>query len=204
MSKRKLLTVNNTPVYLDEDGSVSFTGEFTVNADGCPRCYGPKGCDPEPYDWLANAGAGGRWWGVVTNPHGQPFPQKKGDIDRWPFPGLYVSTTAYAHRDYDKYDCRRYVDSEIINYAVVPGSVRMAVRPRFLGCRVIISDSKTGRELVCVCADIGPARHLGEASMAAAEFFGLNPDPKKGGSSERKRWHYRFFPGEEVPGFTLQ
>jgi len=82
--------------------------------------------------------------------------------------------------------------------------VRMSIPPKFLGCRTIITDMKTDKELECACCDVGPSSHLGEASMAAAEFFGLSPNPKSGGSSDRTRWHYRMFPGVASKDYPLQ
>jgi hypothetical protein len=42
-----------------------------------------------------------------------------------------------------------------------------------------------------------------KALVAAAEYFGLNPSPKSGGSSDKKRWLYRFWPGKPAPGWEL-
>jgi hypothetical protein len=108
-----LMKIGGVPVYLDPDGSVHFVGEFTIDCDGCPMAYGPDGCLPEPYDYLANAGYPGNWWGIVTDEYGNPYEQKESDLrERAPYPGLYVSTTAYVNPGYGKYDVRRYVDSE--------------------------------------------------------------------------------------------
>ena len=93
------MKIGGVPVYLDPDGSVHFVGEFTIDCDGCPMAYGPDGCLPEPYDYLANAGYPGNWWGIVTDEYGNPYEQKESDPrERAPYPGLYVSTTAYVNR----------------------------------------------------------------------------------------------------------
>jgi hypothetical protein len=197
-----LLKISGVPVYQDDDGSVHWVGEMTIDADGCPRAYGPSGTNP--LDYLANAGYPGNWWGIVTDENGDPYEQREGDARKWPWPGYYISTTAYLVSGYDKYDCRRYVDSELINFAVVPGNVRTAIAPKFMGCKVIITDQNSGKILECACCDVGPSNHLGEASMAAAEHFGLDPSPKTGGSSDRERFHYRFFPGVRSKEYPLQ
>jgi hypothetical protein len=197
-----LLKIGGVPVYQDADGSVHWVGEMTIDADGCPHAYGPSGT--EPLDYLANAGYPGNWWGIVTDSNGEPYVQQKGDPEPWPWPGYYLSTTAYLVPTYGKYDARRYVDSEFVNFGVVPGNVRMSIPPKFMGCRMLITDQKTDKTLECVCADVGPSNHLGEASIAAVEFFGLNSDPKNGGSSDRKRWHYRCWPGVAADGWKLQ
>ena len=160
-----LMKIGGVPVYLDPDGSVHFVGEFTIDCDGCPMAYGPDGCLPEPYDYLANAGYPGNWWGIVTDEYGNPYEQKESDPrERAPYPGLYVSTTAYVNPGYDKYDVRRYVDSEKVKFCVIPSNVRMSVHPKVLGCRTVITDQLTGKTLECACCDIGPADHLGEAA----------------------------------------
>ncbi len=204
MSQQTLLKIGGVPVYYDEEiGRCWWTGEMTLDADGCPRAYGPEGCSPAPLDYLANAGYPGNWWGIVTV-DGEPFEQEKGALEKWPYPGLYVSTTAYLVPGYGSTDCRRYVDSELVPFSVVPGNVRMSIPPKFLGCRARITDKTHHKHLDCVIADVGPSNHLGEASLYAAKFFGVNSNPKNGGSSDRKRWLYECWPGEEAKGFVLQ
>ena len=88
-------------------------------------------------------------------------------------------------------------------FSVIPSSVRMAVPPKFLGCRATIFDKKTEKQIDCVCAEIGPSTHMGEASMAVCAAMGLNPDPKCGGSSDKKRFLYRFWPGDPADGWEL-
>jgi hypothetical protein len=210
-----LMKIGGKPVYWNEEESkIWFTGELTIDADGCPRAYGPEGCKPEPLDYLGNAGypydeddpyGSGCWWGVVVDDDGDIYKQKDGDEDKWPYPGLFLSTTAYLWRKYDKYDARRYVDSEKVEFTVIPGNVRLAVPPKFLGCTCRVTDKKTQRVASGVpCCDVGPSNHLGEGSMALAEFFGLNPSPKSGGSSDKKRFLYEFWPGSESESHPLQ
>jgi hypothetical protein len=215
MSKEVLMTIGGAPVYWDESQSkIWFTGELTIDADGCPRAYGPSGCNPAPLDYLGNAGypydeddpyGPGNWWGVVTESDGDIYVQKSGDKAKWPYPGLFLSTTAYLCSGYDKYDARRYVDSEKVMFSVIPGNVRMAVPPKFLGCACRVTDKKTKKVASGVpCCDVGPSNHLGEGSIALAAFFGLNPDPKCGGSSDRKRFLWEFWPGSESESHPLQ
>jgi hypothetical protein len=202
MSKKVLLKISGVPVYWD--GTViEFTGEMTSCGDGSPRCYGPSGCSPEPLDYLGNAGYPGCWWGVSCNSSGTPYVQKSGNPDKHPYPSLYISCTAYGHYEYPQDDCRCWVDAEKVMFSVIPSSVRMAVEPKFLGCRATILDKKTGKLLECTCCEIGPSTHMGEASMVAVKYFGLNPDPKSGGSSDKKRFLYRFYPDDPSPGWTL-
>jgi hypothetical protein len=207
MSKKVLLTVSGTPVYWD--GTViEYTGEMTSCADGSPRAYGPEGCHPAPLDYLGNAGYEGNWWGVTVDRYGNPYVQQEGHPDMHPYPSLYVSCTAYYHQAYPEYDCRRWVDAEKVLFSVIPSSVRSAVGPKFLGCKATITDlksknSKHKKTVECVCAEIGPSNHLGEASMAVCSLFGLKADPKAGGSSDKKRFLYQFWPGVSADGWVL-
>lgn len=200
--KDQLMKINGTPVYWDGQ-VIQYHGEMTSCADGSPRCYGPDGCSPAPLDYLGNAGYPGNWWGVVTDKNGHPVVQTKGDPIKHPYPSLYISCTAYKFAEYPATDCRAWVDAEKVLFSVIPSSVRMAVEPKFLGCRATITDQKNHKTVECVCAEIGPGSHLGEASMAVCAAFGLNPDPKKGGSCDKKRWLYRFYPGHPAPGWEL-
>lgn len=203
MSKEVLLKISGVPVYWIDDTYIEYTGEMTSCADGSPRAYGPSGCNPEALDHEGNAGYPGCWWGIVTDDYGNPIVQKKGVPMQWPYPSLYVSCTAYGHSEYPEYDCRHWVDAEQVHFSVIPSSVRMALSPKFLGCRAVIIDKKHDKELECVCAEIGPSTHMGETSMLVCKHFGLNPDPKVGGSSDKKRWLYRFWPGDPADGWKL-
>ena len=63
----------------------------------------------------------------------------------WPYPGLYLSTTDYLVPNFGKYDARHYLDSEHVLFMVAPDEVRMAVTPKVLCCRGVVTDLKTGR-----------------------------------------------------------
>jgi hypothetical protein len=155
---------------------------------------------------LANAGSYGNFWGIYAPPDGEGEPVIQGAHDPWP--GYYVSMTAYIHKEFAAHDPRRYVDSETVAFSVVPGNVRKATVGICKGCRCRITDKKSkhkaGRFLDCVIADVGPNDHLGEASIAAAHFFGINSNPKGGGSSDHTRWQYEMWPGVAAKGFELQ
>jgi hypothetical protein len=79
----------------------------------------------------------------------------------------------------------------------------MAVAKIVLGCRAEVYDTKTGRKVVAVVADFGPKAKLGEASIACAQEFGVDPSPKHGGTDE-KRFTYTFWAGQAATGFELQ
>lgn len=188
---------------LNSDGSYTFLAGMTIDADGANghdgsgrAAYGPPGT--KPLDYLANAGHEGNWWGIVTV-KGRPVIQHAGD----PAPGYYVSTTSYQREGMAITDPARYLDSAIELFIVVPNHWRMQVAGIVLGCRAVVHDSKTGREIECIVGDFGPRSHLGEGSIALAKAFGINADPKRGGVEEH-RFCYTFYPGSSLDGYELQ
>jgi len=189
-------TIAGKPIMQAEDGSVQFVSELCIDADGSPRAYGPNG---QGLDHLENAGYPGNWWGIVTDKEGYPVLQGAND----PCPGFYISTTSLQHKEFETTNPHRYIDSEQVPFIVVPGPVARLARGIVLGCRAEILCQSTGARVSAVVADIGPATHLGEASIAAAKGLCINADPKTGGSSI-KEFRYTFWPGKAAAGFDLQ
>jgi hypothetical protein len=201
VSDNVLLRIGGKPVWEGEDGHLTWIGEFTIDADGSPRCYGPRGTDP--LDYLGNAGYPGNWWGVATDnreSYGKPIIQSDND----PWPGYYVSTTAYMVPGFYYSDPRAYLDSETVLFMVIPGNVRKRVRNICKGCKGMVTDQTTGKSMECVVGDIGPSTHLGEGSMALAEAFNVRSNPKNGGNNNPSRWRWECWPGEEMEGYELQ
>lgn len=201
MKSEVLMTISGAPVNVRYQEHVWWIGEMTIDADGSPRAYGPEGT--EPLDYLGNAGYPGNWWGIATHNQeadGQPIVQDKDD----PWPGYYISTTAYVVEGFPYSDPRHYLDSENVVFSVVPMSVLKATVGVCKGCRARITDLHTSVYVDCVIGDVGPSDHMGEASMAAAKYFDVNPDPKCGGSSDEKRWRYDMWPGLAAEGYVLQ
>jgi hypothetical protein len=89
-----------------------------------------------------------------------------------------------------------------VEYIVIPSHWRMQAKGVVLGCRATVTDAKTGKVIEGAVLDFGPRAKLGEASIACARAFGINPSPKNGGT-EVKRFIYQFWPGEAAPGFEL-
>lgn len=177
---------------------------MAIDADGAngqssAPVYAPKGYKPAPLDYLANAGEPGNWYGVVTNSKGIPVVQRTSDFA----PGAYVSATSYMHKGFDRTDPRAYVDSNAVVYIVLPGHWRAQAKGVVLGCRAEVIDTKTGLKTQAAVLDFGPKAKIGEASIACARFFGVNPSPKNGGTSE-KRFIYTFFPGQPASGYELR
>lgn len=200
-----LMTIAGVPVLWNGE-DIMFTAGAMVNADGSPRCYHP---DNTGLDYTANGGSPGNWWGVETHnmkSSGEPVIQS-GSKPKQPWKGYYISTTAKIRGQYGPKDVRRYIDSETIPHVTLPPQVIKAVPPIFLGCLCHLMNLETGLECDAVLADIGPKNKIGEISIAAAAALGINPSPKKGGTS-KKIIQYQIFPG--VPAvvngetFTLQ
>jgi len=81
--------------------------------------------------------------------------------------------TSYRRFDFERTDRRRYVDAVTVPYAVPPGIVRTKCKGVLLGCQARISHLPTGRSIDCVTADTSGSS-IGEASLAAAQFFNLS------------------------------
>ena len=79
-------------------------------------------------------------------------------------------------------------------FIVVPAPLRKLVKGIVLGCAATITRGSSGESVACVVADFGPAKHLGEASIAAARMLDVPCNPKSGGS-DRQDFTYTFFPG---------
>jgi hypothetical protein len=193
------------------DGSYSFTAGMAVDADGANgadgsgrAAYGPPGT--RPLDYLANAGSGrGNWWGVVMDSHGNPVVQGPQD----PAPGYFISTTSYQRsvdgegQPLPRTSVYRYLDSATEFFIVVPSHWRSLARGVVLGCKATITDTETDKSIDGLVGDFGPRSHLGEASIAYASEFGLNANPKTGGT-EQERFLYTFWPDVPADGYELQ
>lgn len=190
---------------INPDGSYTTPrAGMAIDADGAngqssAPVYAPAGYQPPPLDYLANAGGPGNWFGVVTDSHGNPVVQGTSD----PMPGAYVSATSYKHKGKASTDPLAYVDSNAVIYIVLPGHWRAQAKGVVLGCRAEVHDTETGKTANAAVLDFGPKKKLGEASIACARFFGVNPSPKNGGT-EKLRFTYTFFPGQAAPGYELQ
>ena len=161
-----------------------FESGMTIDADGSPRAYHPAlpgrpSGSPPGLDDLRNAGKPGHWFGVVTDsgkPDGKPV--KQGPHD--PAPGFFVSATALEHRDRPPHDPRRYVDASTIPYVVLAPEVERRGHAR-LGDFAMVWNRRNGKLAHAIFADVGPADHLGEGSIALARALGMPSDPKAGG-----------------------
>lgn len=179
---------------------MTYTGKMAIDADGGYRTYHQN--DDVALDYLANAGYPGNWWGIATDTgegDGDPVFQKWTD----PYPGYYVSPTAYENTDYAHIDPRRYLDSETVIFSVTPPQLRTMVAPVVLGCRVRMENLENGLVAWGLVGDVGPKDKIGEGSIAAAEALGIPSSPKSGGT-DNKIIHYTLIPGLRTPGYELK
>lgn len=172
-----LTTIENFVVYEHvPSGAIIYRAKMAIDADGCPRAYGPNNSG---LDWTANAGYPGNWWGVVTDVNGDPILQGSGD----PYPGMYVSTTSLVRSGYANSNPLRYVDSENIPYIALPSALQSLAGIQ-KGDLAYVRNTVTGLSCYAYFADTGPGGKLGEGSMYLADQIGLNSSPKTGGTSQ--------------------
>ena len=155
-----------------------------VDADGAPNAYGPNNSG---LDYTANAGHPGNWWGVVTDKKGNPVIQGPND----PFPGKYVSTTSLVDKSKKLTDPGRYVDSRFVPYIVHYSSD--TGKGSRVGDIATIVDTESGDVRHGTVADYRGSGQ-GEASMYMASLFGVNSNPKTGGTTS-KRYCYIIWDG---------
>jgi len=212
MKKIGTITDSDTGYALDimeqDDGSVTFAAGATLDGDGAngqfggPPCYAPKSYDGPTLDVIGNAGAPGNWYGVVTDTNqetGTPIIQGPND----PCPGAYVSATSLALPDENgkvlPYTSPfKYVDSATVPFIVVPPMIVGGVAGIVMGCRCVVTNTRTGQSVEGVVADGGPRNHLGEISVACAKAIGIptgKAHPANGGGASAPRIQYRLFPG---------
>ncbi|MGE0560562.1 MAG: T9SS type A sorting domain-containing protein [Flavobacteriales bacterium] len=172
-----LTTIENFDVYKhNPSGAILYRAKMAIDADGCPRAYGPNNSG---LDWTANAGYPGNWWGIVTDVNGDPVIQGPGD----PYPGMYVSSTSLVQTGYSNSNPLRYVDSENIPYIALPSALQSLANIA-KGDLAYVRNTTNGNTCFAYFADTGPGGKLGEGSMALAVALGINSSPKTGGTSQ--------------------
>jgi len=189
----------------DDNGRVFFTADADIDADGANGQHGQQAAymtGNKGSEHLANGGMtiiDGRVvcaheWArdiVILDTDGEPkvFPG-----------GVIASKTWYRRPGSTPNDPAAYVDAEVVPYIVVPPIVVRSVRGIVRGCRA--KATFNGKSVDCVVADRGPARKVGELSIAAARALGINPSPRNGGL-EKPDVLYELWPGQAAPGFHL-
>lgn len=161
-----------------QDNTFFYFSGMSIDADGAPNAYHPKG-SPPGLDYLANAGHPGDWYGILTDNgtnHGQPVVQGADDV----CPGFYISPTSLADKSAPAKTSRRYVDSTKIPYIALPGDL-FRLKYALLGDFAIVYNVKNQSHCSAIFADVGPSGRIGEGSIALAQALDINCDPKRGG-----------------------
>lgn len=187
----------NIAVYNSVKGCFEIETGFVVDGDGSPRCYGPNNSG---LDYNANGGPPHAPYGYELNPEtGNPFIQ---GFDAPAYSektkGMYVSSTTYMNEGFKANDPRAYLNSEIVNFAVITGSFRKHCPGVALGG--YFTCTYKGKTAEGVMGDVGP--NFGEGSIALANELDIDSDPRYGGTTNGCLWC--FYPGRVAPGFILK
>jgi hypothetical protein len=134
---------------------------------------------------LSNAGAPGRWNGIITDKAGDPLLQRAGD----PYPGYYISCTSLSDETKHFSDPTKYVDASKIPYVALPREIADRGGAR-LGDFAFVMNLQNRYSSFAIYADIGT---LGEGSIALANALAISPDARRGGQSDGIL--YVLFPG---------
>ncbi len=157
---------------LNVDGAICYVSGASIDCDGSPLAYAPKGSGLKGLDYLDNAGKPGNWYGILTDKNGTPIIQGADD----PAPGFYVSPTSLQDRSKNRTDPTRYVDSGVVPYIAVSKDLLPKVKLGDL-C-IVLHKSMMWAGIV---ADAGPRGRHGEISMKMAEYLSIPSSPKNGG-----------------------
>jgi hypothetical protein len=172
-----LSQIGSTPI-LGIDSAITFESGMEIDSDGAYHAFHPD--DKSGLEFLSNAGHPGNWFGVLTDNglvNGNPVIQSAND----PAPGFYVSATSLEDPSRDRKDPRRYVNSEAVNYIVIPGHLDAKVNNQIvkLGDFAVVIRPEIEAPAYAVVADIGPARRIGEGSIALAKALQIPSDIKQ-------------------------
>lgn len=160
-----------TPQIFTAGGAVFFQAGMAIDADGDPCAYAPAGSGLPAFDYLANAGHEGNWYGLVCDNNGEPIIQPS---------GYYLSPTALVDRTRTIMDPARYVPSSSVPYVSICPELRSGYNLQLGDLAMVLY---FGRQIGAIIADISPHNHYGEASIAVARPLAIPPSPKNGGVS---------------------
>ena len=190
----------------DDDRRVFFVADADIDADGANGQNGGPAAykeDDSGTELLANGGmkiVNGKV--ICAKPWARDIVILDTDNEPKVFEGgIIASMTWYRHPGKLANDPTAYVDSETVPYVVVPSLIIQKTAGVVRGCKARVTWN--GRSVDCVVADRGPARKIGELSIAAARAVGLPSSPRVGGIS-RPEVQYELWPGVAAPGYVLQ
>lgn len=190
----------------ENDGRVHFLADGDIDADGANGQNGKIAAyksDNTGSELLANGGmkiVSGKV--ICAHSWARDVVIIGTDNDPKIFPGgIIASKTWYRHPGKLAGDPAAYVDAETVPYIVVPPLIIQETAGVVRGCKARITYK--GISVDCVVADRGPAKKIGELSIAAARAVGLPSSPRHGGT-EKAEILYELFPGVAAPGYVLQ
>lgn len=193
------------PITEDDDGRVWFYADADIDADGANGQHGARVAymaDNSGSEHLANGGMQ-RVNGKVICAHdwARSIVILGADNEPKEFPGgIIASKTWYRYPGINPDDPAAYVDSQTIPYIVVPPIIIKGVSGIIRGCKARATVG--GKSIDCVVADRGPAKKIGELSIAAADALGIPSSPRNGGR-EKADILYELWPDAAAPGFDL-
>lgn len=166
---------------------------MSIDVDGAPKCYGPKGYDTLDNELNAHEGAkaSGKIVGYLTrNDDGvNPVVQGPGD----PAPGYYVSATAYHdHKNTRETDPLRYVDASKIAYTVLAHAASQAGVVQGDFCVVYSRIHK--KPVYAIVGDSGHASGA-EGSLALLQLLGYKVKDGRSGGEDDPNIVVRYFKG---------
>lgn len=168
-------------------------GKMTVDVDGAPDAYGPKG--KPTLDFEKNAHTGGTLSGKIVGymtEHGRPVIQGPND----PKPGYYVSTTDFRDESIvDDKNPRKYLDATKIRYVVMGNfAKRHHVE---LGDFVVVHSHETEKTVYAIVGDSGNAAGT-EGSLALLQGLGYPYKDGKDDAVEDAKIVIRYYPGSNA------
>jgi peptidoglycan hydrolase-like protein with peptidoglycan-binding domain len=181
----------------DMSQTVEIVVPMDIDVDGAPNAYGPPGKPTLDFELNAHVGAtsSGAIVGFIVvrardNPNKMvPAIQQDGD----PFPGYYISTTAFQDlQNPNRLDPRKYVDASKINYVV---RARVAEENGVhLGDIVAVHSLRHNSSVFGIVGDSGHSSGA-EGSLALLQALGYPFTSGKTGSVDNAEIIVRYFPG---------
>lgn len=168
----------------------SLTHRMDVDVDGAPNAYGPPGKPALDLPINAHDGerADGKLVGYLADERNRPIVQGAKD----PFPGYYVSQTAFADvANHNEQDPRRYVDARRINYVVRGDEARR--RGVKVGDFVSVYSKRTRKAVFAIVGDTGNPTG-DEGSLHLLQDLGYPFHDGKDDSVSKPEIVIRFYP----------
>jgi hypothetical protein len=183
--------------------TLEITVSMTIDVDGAPNAYGPD--DSKALDYELNAHEGDPPTkqdpivGYITRNNDGRTPVAQGPND--PYPGFYISTTAFQNSARQMTDPRRYCNAAKINYVVRAESAhRRNVR---VGDFVVVHSINNHVMVYGVVGDTGNSNGS-EGSLALAQALGYKFKDGKSQSIEGKDVVVRYFASSNTQFFDDQ